>query len=91
MIRTNGFTINDLWPVHSLQPRRVGDMVKKRQCLNRYRLPEGLPEGAKVKVVGARDIEFEGRRFRMAMPCVNDGLEYWVEGKWKEHSGLLKQ
>jgi len=44
-----------------------------------------LPEGASVKVVGvdigARDVEFEGRRFRIAMPCVDNGLEFWVDGK----------
>jgi len=56
------------------------------------RLPEGLAEGERVKVVGvdigARDVEFEGRRFRIAMPFVDNGLEFWVDGKWiSENNG----
>jgi len=68
------------------KPYRIGDIVKVKHCVGGYRLPDGLPEGASVKVVsadiGARDVEFEGRRFRISMSCVDNGLEYLVNGKW---------
>ena len=40
--------------------------------------------------IGARDVEFEGRRFRIAMPCVDNGLEFWVDGKWISETPVLK-
>jgi hypothetical protein len=69
------------------------DVITESQCVGGYRLPEGLAEGARVKVVGvdigARDVEFEGRRFRIAMPCVDNGLEFWVDGKWISETPVL--
>ncbi len=54
----------------------------------------GSRRGARVKVVGAdigaRDVEFEGRRFRIAMPCVDNGLEFWVDGKWISETPVLE-
>jgi hypothetical protein len=40
-------------------------------------LPQGLPEGAEVTIVdfdpGYWPVEYNGKRFKVAMPCVGEG------------------
>jgi hypothetical protein len=64
---------------------RVGDKVRVRSVTS-YPLPDGLPDGAVVKVleidVGRRDVEHNGRRFSVAMANVSAGLLYEVGGQW---------
>lgn len=60
-----------------------------------YQLPFGLPEGAKVKIVGRNvgydDVEFEKQPFTVSMACVESGWEFRVNGKWRdEHDPLLQ-
>lgn len=64
------------------QSRRIiyiGRTVTVKHCHGGYRLPDGLPEFATVKIVaqdiGYFDVEFEGKRFSIAMACVNHPLE----------------
>lgn len=56
--------------------RYIGRIVIVQHCPGGYRLPEGLPEFATAKVVGQDcgyfDVEFEGKRFCIAMACVKD-------------------
>jgi hypothetical protein len=64
---------------------KVGDKVRVRSVTS-YPLPDGLLDGALVKVVqidvGRRDVEHKGKRFSVAMANVSAGLLYEVGGKW---------
>jgi hypothetical protein len=59
----------------------VGRMAKIRSCFEDYQLPEGLPEGATVRIVGFDighfDVEHEGRTFRISMVCVENLHQLW--------------
>lgn len=61
------------------RPYHVGSYVKVHHSMP-YFLPEGLPEGASVKVIafeiGGRTVEYRGRRFEVPMACVDSG---WIE------------
>jgi len=69
----------------------AGDLVKVKRCLGPqvYPLPEGLTEGATVKVVAKRCgysiVEYEGRQFDVFMACIDSGWDFGVEGKWFAH------
>jgi hypothetical protein len=56
------------------RPYYVGSWVKVKHSTP-YMLPDGLPEGASVKVIrfetGARVVEYRGKQFSIPMPCVD--------------------
>jgi hypothetical protein len=68
---------------------RIGDMVKVR-AVNPpvYSLPDGLPNGATVKVVGKicgyDDVEYEGKVFRVSMVLIDSGYETTPGGTWPD-------
>ncbi len=63
------------------KPYRVGDRVCVRG-LQVYPLPVGLRDGQQVTVIaflpGHRVVEFEGRRFTVAMANVHSGWVCWT-------------
>ena len=67
---------------------RTGDIVKIRYWTGADPIPDGLPDGISVKVVGcdngSNDVEFEGKVFRVSKTCIDSGLEHWVDGKWTD-------
>jgi hypothetical protein len=68
---------------------RIGDMVKVKAisppC---YSLPDELPDGATVKVVGKicgyDDVEYEGKIFRISMVLIESGYETKRSGMWPD-------
>jgi hypothetical protein len=54
----------------------LGQRTRVRHCAGAYRLPDGLPEGAEVTLEdfqpGYWTVNYNGARFRVAMPCVGD-------------------
>lgn len=60
------------------KPCRIGDLVKVKHVHGGYRLPDGLPEGAEVRVLsfeaGYREVEYHGRTFRVFMAAIDTGL-----------------
>ena len=56
----------------------AGSRVRVHHVHGGYRLPEGLPEDAMVVVVrrdgGQVEVEHEGRRFEVALACVDSGF-----------------
>ena len=62
-----------------VKPHRVGDTVKVRSVHGGYPLPEGLPEGAEVRVIvfdhAYRTVEWQAREFRVYMMNLDTGLE----------------
>lgn len=77
------------------RPYQLGATVKARDVVS-YPLPDGLPEGAEVKVVemesGSRVVEYQGKRFRVSMTNVTAGMLYQVGGNWlgERDSRVLK-
>lgn len=67
----------------------LGATVKTRRVVS-YPLPEGLPEGAAVKVVemesGSRVVEYQGKRFRVSMTNVTAGMLYQVGKEWLDET-----
>lgn len=59
----------------------VGKVARVRSCFEAMPLPEGLPEGSTVKIVGFDighfEVEHEGRNFRIAMVCVENLHQLW--------------
>lgn len=59
------------------RPYGVGSWVKVRNC-QPYLLPDGLPDGASVKVIqletGSRTVEYRRTRFTIPMVCVERPL-----------------
>jgi hypothetical protein len=59
----------------------VGKVAKVRSDSDGYALPEGLPEGAKVEIVGFDighfEVTYKGRRFRISMACVENLHQLW--------------
>ena len=59
----------------------VGKLAKVRSAFDGYRLPQGLPEGAVVKIVGFTsghfDVEHRGKRFNISMACVENLHQLW--------------
>lgn len=53
---------------------RLGELAIARSLPNSYGLPKGLPEGVTVKLtdydVGTYEVEFDGRKFRVAGACI---------------------
>ena len=54
---------------------KVGDVVEVHHCDGEHRLPEGLPDGAQVAVVGIvqviRLVEWEGELFEVHMANID--------------------
>jgi len=62
------------------KPYHPGDMVKvKAMTPPCYALPDGLPDGATVKVlnrdIGYDDVEYEGKVYCVSMTLVDSGYE----------------
>jgi hypothetical protein len=55
----------------------IGMRVRVRHCAFAYQLPEGLPEGAEVTLVGFDigywTVRYRDKLFQVAMPCVGVG------------------
>jgi hypothetical protein len=62
-----------------VKPHKIGDVVRVHHVPGGYRLPDGLPAGAEVRVVAFdhayRIVERDGREFRIYMANVDSGLE----------------
>jgi hypothetical protein len=62
-----------------VKPHHVGDIVPVRSVPGGYPLPEGLPEGAMVRVIAFdhayRRVEWEGREFRVYVMNLDRGLD----------------
>lgn len=58
------------------RPYSTGSYVKVFSTIP-YPLPDGLPDGATVRVIsfetGQRWVEYRGRRFKVPMACVDPG------------------
>ena len=59
----------------------IGKVAKVRSSLEEFQLPEGLPEGSSVKIVGFDpghfDVLHRGRRFKISMSCVENLHQLW--------------
>lgn len=59
------------------RPYYVGSWVKVKRC-QPYELPEGLPEGASVKVIkmetGQRTVEYRRKPFTIPLACIDRPL-----------------
>ncbi len=59
----------------------VGKIARVRSCFDGYPLPEGLPDGSNVRIVGFDighfDVEYKGRRFTISMACVENLHQLW--------------
>ena len=59
----------------------VGKVAKVRSAFQDQQLPEGLPEGSAVKIVGFDpghfDVEHKGRKFKVSMTCVENLHQLW--------------
>ena len=59
----------------------LGKMAKVRSGFGDAPLPEGLPQGATVRIVGFDigrfDVEYRGRRFMIPMACVENLHQLW--------------
>jgi hypothetical protein len=68
---------------------KIGDVVFTKHCPYAYRLPEGLPEGVRVHVLGRESgttiVLFQGKHFRISMTCVDNGRECQVNGRWEPY------
>lgn len=59
----------------------VGKVAKVRSAFEDHQLPDGLPEGAAVMIVGFDtghfDVEHRGRKFKISMTCVENLHRLW--------------
>lgn len=59
----------------------VGKVAKVRSDRDGHPLPNGLPEGARVKIVGFDighfEVEHGGRTFKISMTCVENLHQLW--------------
>jgi hypothetical protein len=59
----------------------IGKIAKVRSGLGGYDLPQGLPEGAWVKIVGFDighfEVEYRKRKFKISMTCVENLHQLW--------------
>ena len=60
----------------------VGKSARVRSAFDGYQLPEGLPEGATVKIVGFDignfEVQYAGKTFRIPMACVENLHQLWT-------------
>jgi len=71
-------------PYPALMKKRinyVGKLAKVRSAFGGQELPEGLPEGCTVRIVGFDighfEVEHEGRTFKVSMTCVENLHRLW--------------
>ena len=59
----------------------IGKVARVRSSFDGYELPEGLPSGSNVRIVGFDighfDVEYKGRRFKISMACVENLHQLW--------------
>ena len=59
----------------------VGKMARVHSGVGGYDLPEGLPEGANVRIVGFDighfEVEYHGRVYKISMACVENLHRLW--------------
>ncbi|HHY86042.1 MAG TPA: hypothetical protein GYA07_11015 [Verrucomicrobia bacterium] len=59
----------------------IGKKATVRSCFGGYSLPDGLPEGATVEIVGfdigCFDVRFGRKTFRVPMACVENLHLLW--------------
>ena len=59
----------------------IGKLARVRSNFDGAVLPEGLPEGAMVRIVafevGQFEVEHEGRTFKVPMICVQNLHQLW--------------
>lgn len=59
----------------------VGKVAKVRSAFGAQQLPDGLPEGSDVKIVGFDtghfDVMHKGHRFKISMTCVENLHQLW--------------
>lgn len=59
----------------------IGKFARVRSSFEDSQLPDGLPEGATVKIVGFDighfDVEHRGRKFKISMSCVENLHQLW--------------
>jgi hypothetical protein len=69
---------------------QIGALVKVAPCHGGYDLPEGLPNGAEVKVVrsaiGRTFVEYLGKAFSVSPTNIDSGMEYLVDWKWLDET-----
>lgn len=69
---------------------QIGDSVTVVNCWGGYRLPNEVPEGSIVTVVGREAgrarIAFQEKQFDVSEACVVSGWEYRFNGKWRDES-----
>lgn len=53
---------------------RLGELAIARSLPTSYKLPQGLPEGATVKLldfeIGTYEVEYEGKKFEVPSACI---------------------
>jgi hypothetical protein len=59
----------------------IGKKATVRSCFGGYSLPEDLPEGASVEIIGFDighfDVRYDSREFRIPMACVENLHLLW--------------
>jgi hypothetical protein len=59
----------------------VGKIATVRSDFAGHPLPEGLPEGARVRIIGFDighfEVEHKGRTFKISMTCVENLHQLW--------------
>ena len=70
---------------------RPGHLVKVHPCHGGYALPDGLPNGATVKVLasdhGSIDVHFDGNKFTVSLACIDSGYLYELRpGVWLDEA-----
>jgi len=59
----------------------VGKVARVRSCFEGQELPEGLPEGSAVRIVGFNighfEVEHDGQTFKIPMVCVENLHQLW--------------
>jgi len=69
---------------------QIGDSVIVVNCWGGYRLPNEIPEGTTVTVIGREAgyarIVFQERQFIVSEACIVSGWEYRYNGKWRDEN-----
>lgn len=71
----------------------IGDFVTAVNCFGGYRLPNEVPEGATVKLLGREagyaQIGFQEKQFIVSEACIVSGWEYKLNGRWRDESDAV--
>lgn len=72
---------------------KIGDSVTAVNCWGGYRLPNEVPEGTTVKVVGRESgytqFIFQEKQFVVSEACIVSGWEYRFNGKWRDENDAI--